>query len=78
VYFSRGEARVSAVTNPATSHGTRIEVDGLGAESPSLVAWLSGFWQRMLELAGARDVKVVAMSSRGRGDDKSSVTIRWR
>jgi hypothetical protein len=78
VYFSRGEARVSAVTNPATSHGTRVEIDGLGPESPSLVAWLSGFWQRMLELAGARDVKVVGVTSRARGDERSSVTIRWR
>jgi serine/threonine protein kinase len=78
VYFSRGEARVSPVTNPATSHGTRIEVEGIGPESQSLVAWLSGFWQRMLELAGARDVKVVGITSRARGDERSSVTIRWR
>jgi hypothetical protein len=78
IYFSRGEARVGAPSPPPTSQGTRIEVDGLAPESTALLAWLGGFWQRMLELAGARDVKVVATTVRGRGDDKSSVTLRWR
>ncbi|MBN8616371.1 MAG: hypothetical protein J0L92_37645, partial [Deltaproteobacteria bacterium] len=73
VYFSRGEARVAPVAN-----GTRVEVEGLGVESAALLGWLSGFWQRMLELAGARDVKVVATTSRARGDERSSVTLRWR
>ncbi len=73
VYFSRGEARVTALPN-----GTRVDLEGLGAEGVPLVSWLSGFWQRMLELAGARDVKVVATTSRGRGEERSSVTLRWR
>jgi hypothetical protein len=73
VYFSRGEARVAALPK-----GTRVEIDGLGAEGTALIGWLSGFWQRMLELAGARDVKVLATTSRARGDERSSVTLRWR
>jgi len=73
VYFSRGDARVTLAVN-----GARIDVDGMSAESPALVAWLSGFWQRMLELAGAREVKVIATSARGRGEERTSVTLRWR
>jgi len=73
VYFSRGEAKVSPAAN-----GARVDVDGMSAESASLVAWLSGFWQRTLELAGARDVKVIATSARGRGEERTSVTLRWR
>ncbi|MBX7192091.1 MAG: hypothetical protein K1X94_08535, partial [Sandaracinaceae bacterium] len=73
VYFSKGEAKVVAATV-----GTKVELDGLGVESPGLVAWLAGFWQRMLELAGARDVKIVATTCRAHRDERSSVTLRWR
>ena len=78
VYFSRGEARVGPATGPAGSPGIRVEVEGPTAESAALVAWLSGFWQRTLELAGARDVKVAAVTARGRGDESSGATLHWR
>lgn len=73
VYFSRGEARVA--TSPGLS---RVELEGLGTETPQLVAWLSGFWQRMLEMAGAREVKIAGTTCRARGDERSSVSLRWR
>jgi hypothetical protein len=73
LYFSRGDVKVIAVPS-----GARIDLEGTHLESVALVQWLAAFWQEVLELAGARDVKVAATSARGRGDERSSVTLRWR
>jgi serine/threonine-protein kinase len=73
LYFSRGEAKVSPM-----SSGVRVELEGMPPESAAFVQWLAGFWQRAYELAGARDVKIAGTSTRGRGDERSSVSLRWR
>ncbi|MFO0685545.1 MAG: DUF2378 family protein [Sandaracinus sp.] len=72
-YFSRGELR--AVMTGATS--ARVSLEGTSLEPPILAAWTGGFASRMLELTGAREVRVV-MGRSERGDEKSSFTLRWR
>jgi hypothetical protein len=63
VYFACGDLKV--VT---TLSGARIELDGTPPESGALV----------LTRAGARDVQVAATTARGRGDERSSIALRWR
>jgi uncharacterized protein (TIGR02265 family) len=73
-YHSRGEARVSHLTGG----GVRLELDA-GAPESLAYAWaMGGFFQRMLELTGARDVRAAVMSYRARGDDKTVLALRWR
>lgn len=74
LYHSRGEAKVT----PTPGAGVRVEIDALTPESFSYAWTLAGFWQRMLELTGARDVRAGVVSCRGRGDDKTAITLRWR
>jgi eukaryotic-like serine/threonine-protein kinase len=60
LYHSRCEARLS----PTPGGGLRLEVD-LGAPEAFFHAWaIAGFVQRMLELAGARDVRASVVSCR--------------
>jgi hypothetical protein len=73
VYFACGDLKV--VT---TLSGARIELDGTPPESGALVQWLAAFWQEVLTRAGARDVQVAATTARGRGDERSSIALRWR
>ena len=72
-YFSRGDARpLSSGPNAA-----RVSFDGTGLDSPMLALWTGGFVARLLELSGARDVRV--MPGRGeKGDEKGTFAIRWR
>ncbi|GAB4214376.1 MAG: hypothetical protein OHK0013_39010 [Sandaracinaceae bacterium] len=73
LYFSRGELKVVSVQG-----GARLELDGGQPESAALLQWMAAFWQHVLELAGAREVKVTATTARSRGDERSSITLRWR
>jgi hypothetical protein len=75
LYHSRGDAKVM----PTPAGGVRVEVHTLmPAESLSYAWALTGFWHRMLELTGARDVRAGVVSCRGRGDEKTAITLRWR
>ena len=72
-YFARGEVRVLS-SGPNVG---RLGLEGTGLDSPVLLPWTSGFLARLLELTGARDVRVT--SGRGdRGDERGSLTIKWR
>ncbi|MDQ3035345.1 MAG: protein kinase [Myxococcota bacterium] len=74
LYHSRGEAKVL----PTPGGGVRVEID-CGAPESLPYAWaISGFWQRMLELTGAREVRSSVVSCRGRGDDRTAIALRWR
>jgi hypothetical protein len=72
-YFTRGEAKLlSSGPNVA-----RLGFEGTGLESPVLTPWTGGFLARLLELSGARDVRVVP--GRGdKGDERWSFNVRWR
>ncbi|WP_236604406.1 serine/threonine-protein kinase [Sandaracinus amylolyticus] len=74
LYHSRGDAKVL----PTPGGGVRVEVDLAAPESLSYAWALAGFWQRMLELTGAREVRAAVVSCRGRGDDRTAVALRWR
>ncbi len=74
LYHSRGEAKVM----PTPGAGVRVEIDALVPESLPYAWTLAGFWQRMLELTGAREVRAGVVSCRGRGDEKTAITLRWR
>ncbi len=73
LYFSAMSARVTPMTG-----GVRLVLEGRAPESSPLVAWHSGFWQRVMEMAGARDVRVGSTECRSRGDLESAITLRWR
>ena len=73
-YHSRGDVVISQV--PAG--GWRLEVRDV-APDPHLHAMaMAGFYGKLLELAGARDVRVALLSSRGRGDERTITSLRWR
>jgi uncharacterized protein (TIGR02265 family) len=72
-YFARGEVRVLS-SGPNLG---RLGFEGTGLDSPVLLPWTSGFLARLLELTGAREVRVT--SGRGdRGDERGTFTIKWR
>lgn len=74
LYHAKGEARVS----PAPGSGVRVEIDS-GAPESLPYAWaMAGFWHRMLELTGARDVRTAVVNCRGRGDHQTAIALRWR
>jgi serine/threonine-protein kinase len=74
VYHDRGEARVEAAGNL----GWRIEIDGIQPDTVGYDTMLAGFHARLVELSGAREVKSAVASSRGRGDAKTVLALRWR
>jgi serine/threonine-protein kinase len=72
-YFSRGDVRVLA----SGPNAAKIGVDGTGLDTPMLTLWVGGFITRLLELSGARDVRVVP--GRGeKGDERGTFAVRWR
>ncbi len=73
-YHSRGEVLISQV--PAG--GWRLEVRDLSPETYLHAMAMCGFYQKLLELAGARDVRVALLSSRGRGEERTVTSLRWR
>ena len=73
-YHSRGEVEITQV--PAG--GWRLEIRDLSPDTYLHAMAMCGFYQKLLELAGARDVRVALLSSRGRGDDRTITSLRWR
>jgi hypothetical protein len=39
---------------------------------------LAAFFQRLLEMVGAREARATLISARGREDDRTVVSLRWR
>jgi serine/threonine protein kinase len=72
-YFSRGEAR-------ASRQGSDIHLDfsGEGLDGVHVANWLSGFWQRMLQLSGMRDVRISSLQHRTRREDRVLIVLRAR
>jgi serine/threonine protein kinase len=73
-YHRPGRARV--LPNPAG--GFRVDVDGLVPDALPHALALSGFYHRMLELAGAQEVRSAVVSCRERGDETTVTALRWR
>jgi serine/threonine-protein kinase len=72
-YFSRGDARLLS----SGPNAARLGFEGTGLDSPVLTPWTGGFLARLLELSGARDVRVTP--GRGeKGDEKGTFAVRWR
>jgi eukaryotic-like serine/threonine-protein kinase len=73
-YHQPGKAKVE----PAPAGGYRVTVEGLNPDTLPHALVMSGFYHRMLELAGAQDVRSAVVSCRERGDDATVTTLRWR
>ena len=58
--------------------GTKIEIEGLYPDTLVHALAMSGFYQRLLELAGARDVRANVLTCRERGDEATVTSLRWR
>ena len=72
-YHTSGEVRVEPA-GPAVA----VVVVDLGTVESVGYAWmLAGFFQRMLELTGAREVGVELTSCRALGDDQTAISLRW-
>lgn len=73
-YHSNGTVRVDR----ATAGGYRVETTELDPDTLPHALALSGFYQRLIELAGGRDVRASVVSCRERGDDATVTVLRWR
>ena len=62
----------------AANPGTKVEIEGLYPDTLVHALAMSGFYQRLLELAGARDVRANVLSCRERGDEATVTSLRWR
>jgi eukaryotic-like serine/threonine-protein kinase len=73
LYHSSGEVKVE-------EGGTGMwRVEALGVTDSYLHTMaMSGFYQRLLELAGAREVRASVVQSRARGDERTITALRWR
>lgn len=58
--------------------GTKIEIEGLYPDTLVHALAMSGFYQRLLELTGARDVRANVLTCRERGDEATVTSLRWR
>jgi len=56
----------------------RVEARGLQPDTFLHAMAMTGFYQRLLDLTGAKDVRATLVSSRGRGDERTVTTLRWR
>ena len=72
-YHNRGEA---VVTRTITGEH-RVEVHDLDPEPHLHAVAMAGFYKKLLELAGARSPRANVLTSRGRGDDKTLITLRF-
>ncbi|GAB5548792.1 MAG: hypothetical protein SangKO_085520 [Sandaracinaceae bacterium] len=73
-YHSAGRAEIER----ASAGGFRVVMHDVVPDTLTHAMALSGFWQRLLELAGGRDVKASVVSCRERGDDATVTILRWR
>jgi serine/threonine-protein kinase len=74
LYHSSGEAKVD-------TGGTgmwRVENVGVTPDSYLHAMALAGFYQRALELAGAREPRASVVQCRARGDERTITALRWR
>ena len=74
LYHSTGEVKIE-------EGGTgmwRIEVLGVSPDSYLHTMAMAGFYQRLLELTGAREPRASVVQSRSRGDDRTITALRWR
>jgi serine/threonine-protein kinase len=73
-FHAHGHARVTTRSGGLV----RVEIDA-GAPESLVYAWaMAGFFHRMLELSGARDVRPSVVSCRGHGNEKTTLMLRWR
>jgi serine/threonine-protein kinase len=74
VYHSGGEARVEEVATGSW----RVTLSNVVPDSLPHAQVLAGFFQRLLELVGAREARASLTSARGRGDERTVIALRWR
>jgi hypothetical protein len=58
--------------------GTKVEMEGLSPDTFVHALAMSGFYHRMLELSGGRDVRTSVVACRERGDEATVIALRWR
>lgn len=73
-YHSTGQVEV----RPGTGDGWQVAVHGLPPHVHLHPMAMSGFYRRLLELTGARDVRASIVSTRGRGTSPAVTALRWR
>ena len=73
-YHAGGRAEV----HPATAGGYRIESLGLTPDALPHAMAMSGFYQRLIELTGGRDVRASVVACKERGDSETAIVLRWR
>ncbi|MEC7524624.1 MAG: protein kinase [Myxococcota bacterium] len=73
-YHSAGRAEVER----ASAGGFKVTMQDVLPDTLTHAMALSGFWQRLLELTGGRDVKSSVIACRERGDDATITVLRWR
>lgn len=73
-YHERASARVTGDGND----GWTLELMGLEPDSHTHATSMGAFFARMLELTGARDVRIRVARCRERGDTTTTLSIRWR
>lgn len=66
------------VCEPSTGGSWRVIHEALNPDTTLHALALTGFYRRLLELTGAREAKAWLMSSRGRGDPHTVISLRWR
>ena len=74
LYHTGGEAKVEV-------GGTgmwRVENVGVTPDTYLHAMAMAGFYQRLLELAGAREPRASVVQSRARGDERTLTALRWR
>lgn len=72
IYHSGGHLEIEPGTNSC-----QIEVVDLVPDTFLHAMAMAGFYKKMLELAGARDVAATLLSSRGRGEPRTVTSLRW-
>ena len=68
----------SLVLSPLEGGGFAIEIRDFVADAFLHVDAMAGFFARVVEFAGARDVRSDVVAARGRTSDRTTIHIRWR
>lgn len=56
----------------------QVEITDAVPDSPLHTSLLGGYYARFLEMVGAKNVRSTVLSSCGRGDRKTVISLRWR
>jgi serine/threonine-protein kinase len=67
----------ATITRPL-EHSARVELVDLSPDTLLHAMCLCGFYQRLVALAGGLDVRTALLSSRGRGDERTVISLRWK